>query len=141
MIRRHPGSTRTDTLFPYTTLFRSVVKGVVQPAVPFGGHAAGVVGAVVNDPTAIILARVIDIAQMILAHFRAIARTIERGADGGAVPPGEDLAENSHALRLAFYRDVLQWGMVAGGCAHTPSSNFSRLIFSCQTKEIGRAHV
>src|SRR3546814_2640086 len=71
---------------------------------------------------------------MILAHFRAIARTIERGADGGAVPPGEDLAENSHALRLAFYRDVLQWGMVAGGCAHTPSSNFSRLIFSCQTK-------
>src|SRR3546814_16433302 len=46
--------------------FRHVVKGVVQPAVPFGGHAAGVVGAVVNDPTAIILARVIDIAQMIL---------------------------------------------------------------------------
>src|SRR3546814_5823864 len=26
MIRRPPGSTRTDTLFPYTTLFRSVVK-------------------------------------------------------------------------------------------------------------------
>src|SRR3546814_8588964 len=25
MIRRPPGSTRTDTLFPYTTLFRSVV--------------------------------------------------------------------------------------------------------------------
>src|SRR3546814_18079099 len=25
MIRRHPRSTRTDTLFPYTTLFRSVV--------------------------------------------------------------------------------------------------------------------
>src|SRR3546814_12693805 len=23
MIRRHPNSTRTDTLFPYTTLFRS----------------------------------------------------------------------------------------------------------------------
>src|SRR3546814_9463024 len=26
MIRRPPGSTRTDTLFPYTTLFRSVGK-------------------------------------------------------------------------------------------------------------------
>src|SRR3546814_20374256 len=26
MIRRPPRSTRTDTLFPYTTLFRSVVK-------------------------------------------------------------------------------------------------------------------
>src|SRR3546814_15524489 len=25
MIRRHPRSTRTDTLFPYTTLFRSFI--------------------------------------------------------------------------------------------------------------------
>src|SRR3546814_18319104 len=30
MIRRPPGSTRTDTLFPYTTLFRSARLGV-QP--------------------------------------------------------------------------------------------------------------
>src|SRR3546814_15796080 len=29
MIRRPPRSTRTDTLFPYTTLFRSVVSSVV----------------------------------------------------------------------------------------------------------------
>src|SRR3546814_5094218 len=29
MIRRPPRSTRTDTLFPYTTLFRSVGDGVV----------------------------------------------------------------------------------------------------------------
>src|SRR3546814_6772149 len=28
MIRRHPRSTRTDTLFPYTTLFRSVDAAV-----------------------------------------------------------------------------------------------------------------
>src|SRR3546814_6448335 len=27
MIRRPPRSTRTDTLFPYTTLFRSVFRG------------------------------------------------------------------------------------------------------------------
>src|SRR3546814_2192288 len=26
MVRRPPGSTRTDTLFPYTTLFRSLVQ-------------------------------------------------------------------------------------------------------------------
>src|SRR3546814_2195645 len=30
MIRRPPRSTRTDTLFPYTTLFRSVGKTVVS---------------------------------------------------------------------------------------------------------------
>src|SRR3546814_15571644 len=32
MIRRPPGSTRTDTLFPYTTLFRSVVVPVRDEA-------------------------------------------------------------------------------------------------------------
>src|SRR3546814_2298126 len=30
MIRRPPRSTRTDTLFPYTTLFRSVPAGVAE---------------------------------------------------------------------------------------------------------------
>src|SRR3546814_12972340 len=30
MIRRPPRSTRTDTLFPYTTLFRSVGEGPVS---------------------------------------------------------------------------------------------------------------
>src|SRR3546814_2952625 len=30
MIRRPPRSTRTDTLFPYTTLFRSLVGGHVR---------------------------------------------------------------------------------------------------------------
>src|SRR3546814_8798550 len=37
MIRRPPRSTRTDTLFPYTTLFRSV-EGVESGYI--GGHAA-----------------------------------------------------------------------------------------------------
>src|SRR3546814_18103469 len=31
MIRRPPRSTRTDTLFPYTTLFRSGVDGAATP--------------------------------------------------------------------------------------------------------------
>src|SRR3546814_3526732 len=35
MIRRPPRSTRTDTLFPYTTLFRSARQPTVQfPATP-----------------------------------------------------------------------------------------------------------
>src|SRR3546814_15648466 len=32
MIRRPPRSTRTDTLFPYTTVFRSTDDGTDQPA-------------------------------------------------------------------------------------------------------------
>src|SRR3546814_8075924 len=31
MIRRPPRSTRTDTLFPYTTLFRSKGSGMIAP--------------------------------------------------------------------------------------------------------------
>src|SRR3546814_20571799 len=40
MIRRHPGSTRTSTLFPYTTLFRSPERGtflLVLMAIYIGG--------------------------------------------------------------------------------------------------------
>src|SRR3546814_10166730 len=51
MIRRPPRSTRTDTLFPYTTLFRSTQAGRYRTMVPGGaggasrqarGHAAAV---------------------------------------------------------------------------------------------------
>src|SRR3546814_4525293 len=34
MIRRPPRSTRTDTLFPYTTLFRSQISNHIQMAFP-----------------------------------------------------------------------------------------------------------
>src|SRR3546814_14710679 len=45
MIRRPPRSTRTDTLFPYTTLFRS--RDVDVPALAFGG-ASGAQGLAVD---------------------------------------------------------------------------------------------
>src|SRR3546814_7681355 len=44
MIRRPPRSTRTDTLFPYTTLFRSLLDvGEIQPfvGVEVENHAIG----------------------------------------------------------------------------------------------------
>src|SRR3546814_12962898 len=34
MIRRPPRSTRTDTLFPYTTLFRSICGMALEPEMP-----------------------------------------------------------------------------------------------------------
>src|SRR3546814_13813162 len=51
MIRRPPRSTRTDTLFPYTTLFRSHHRGAERPGVEVhealvhDGSAGGEVGA------------------------------------------------------------------------------------------------
>src|SRR3546814_3116100 len=41
MIRRPPRSTRTDTLFPYTTLFRSAVDHRGHPLVEVGGDLVG----------------------------------------------------------------------------------------------------
>src|SRR3546814_7656813 len=38
MIRRPPRSTRTDTLFPYTTLFRSDRRTVEEAHNPFADH-------------------------------------------------------------------------------------------------------
>src|SRR3546814_3951757 len=39
MIRRPPRSTRTDTLFPYTTLFRSPEHPLLQTLIAGGYHA------------------------------------------------------------------------------------------------------
>src|SRR3546814_1096319 len=41
MIRRPPRSTRTDTLFPYTTLFRSVRQLLLRAALQFLDLLAG----------------------------------------------------------------------------------------------------
>src|SRR3546814_974439 len=42
MIRRPPRSTRTDTLFPYTTLFRSAFEGILNGFLPSGEGVAQV---------------------------------------------------------------------------------------------------
>src|SRR3546814_17429141 len=39
MIRRPPRSTRTDTLFPYTTLFRSISRLTAVPAASAAGFS------------------------------------------------------------------------------------------------------
>src|SRR3546814_13918266 len=49
MIRRPPRSTRTDTLFPYTTLFRSLVR---TRAVRPGRAIEYVIGGQMNQPCA-----------------------------------------------------------------------------------------
>src|SRR3546814_2289122 len=42
MIRRPPRSTRTDTLFPYTTLFRSVARFQQDMIAPYSGRLVSI---------------------------------------------------------------------------------------------------
>src|SRR3546814_4293413 len=49
MIRRPPRSTRTDTLFPYTTLFRSLVRFSGDGAGPCGDRDPGRYGPKARD--------------------------------------------------------------------------------------------
>src|SRR3546814_5303251 len=60
MIRRPPISTRTDTLFPYTTLFRSVVE--LRPFVGKGLRLAGDGLSLFGKLDQLGLSEVIDIA-------------------------------------------------------------------------------
>src|SRR3546814_11725230 len=92
MIRRPPRSTRTDTLFPYTTLFRSVEGGGID-------HLD--------------LHRLLRLAVALAANHPGMHL-------GGHVAPRRDLADlvdflHRHRRRLA---PGLLWGRFLGACPH-----------------------
>src|SRR3546814_6936667 len=79
MIRRPPRSTRTDTLFPYTTLFRSV--GHLLDLFGDGDRALHL-GAEIGDLVIVILAvvgfrRGEHLAQIVLEGLRLFARVLQ----------------------------------------------------------------
>src|SRR3546814_14545736 len=84
MIRRTPRSTRTDTLFPYTTLFRSALDGA-DPQAPSraGGHGVDVGQRAAErgeDGPCVLQEHLAGFGE---PHRAGAARAIEhRGADG-----------------------------------------------------------
>src|SRR3546814_15376771 len=74
MIRRPPRSTRTDTLFPYTTLFRSAAAVAVEAS---GGYERGVLDDLADHGIA---AYRLDPAQV-----RGFARGLRRHAKTDAI--------------------------------------------------------
>src|SRR3546814_19347393 len=81
MIRRPPRSTRTDTLFPYTTLFRS-------PPVPATGAAAGAGG-----PGGAVRGLHVDGVGRVAAEPEVRRRALApRAPRGSAAPRARDLA-------------------------------------------------
>src|SRR3546814_11633983 len=95
MIRRPPRSTRTDTLFPYTTLFRSKGEGSVRQRLVAGAEGALHENRV--DPAPVLEAD----RRKDAAVAEAVARVQADGAGVGAVADHRDhlaVAESGAAL-------------------------------------------
>src|SRR3546814_2811435 len=83
MIRRPPRSTRTDTLFPYTTLFRSLL----EPArANIGGILLGAGGATSH--------------LAILAAARGVPMLVAAGAGAAALAQGATIRSEEHTSEL-----------------------------------------
>src|SRR3546814_18571996 len=118
MIRRPPRSTRTDTLFPYTTRFRSIEFGVAQKLV----KARAVVIPRGEDQAAIDRDPRLDEAELVLGediavHLLALHRRADEAAVGAERPAVIDAAEGKgvaglrsadahHAMRANVQRTV-----------------------------------
>src|SRR3546814_12377884 len=85
MIRRPPRSTRTDTLFPYTTLFRSA--GTAPAGYPYSGRRA--LPDLTVDPQ----------GATVQAYQRIDERQAEPAAAGGAGKPGAGLPDGTQQPR------------------------------------------
>src|SRR3546814_2613998 len=79
MIRRPPRSTRTDTLFPYTTLFRSARRGEHTGAVAARDRRRSVDAAAIDDDDL----RVDVLALQRPEEHRQVGRLVERRNDDG----------------------------------------------------------
>src|SRR3546814_11484279 len=102
MIRRPPRSTRTDTLFPYTTLFRSQDRELVAAAA--SDDAAPVDG--FPDPRA-------ERSQCLVAGSVAVAvvdllEQVDVDHDRGERPPGGSGARERAPAQLAHLLVVVQ---------------------------------
>src|SRR5262245_38444743 len=79
------------------------VQDIVQPAMPFRRHLGGFRRAIIDDPAARAPGRadappvfIIFVAEAVLADSGAVAGGVEAGGKRRAVPPCEEIAENTH---------------------------------------------
>src|SRR3546814_13876791 len=106
MIRRPPRSTRTDTLFPYTTLFRS----------PFREQGAEHVGKPQGDEE-----HVGEVAGAERARQQHVAHEAEHAAAHGQAADSRHRSYEPHGGSL--YRIAAALGSWRGGSVAVPSGN------------------
>src|SRR3546814_21003975 len=121
MERRPPRSTRTDTLFPYTTRFRSILARQ-QRRVEIGRYRGGEgreVGAEIGcraDPEAqefaVLVQRQLHMAEMVAAMgvgeegFAALRRPFDRAPNLLGVPAADGFLGIAEALRAEAAADI-----------------------------------
>src|SRR3546814_3484369 len=98
MIRRPPRSTRTDTLFPYTTLFRSQYSAGGDPA----GHRAGQVK--LEPPTQATGVEAVHAATAgeMAGQAAQVARRSDRLGDAGKIRSEEHTSELQSLMRISY---------------------------------------
>src|SRR3546814_11051966 len=112
MIRRPPRSTRTDTLFPYTTLFRSAVDppaaDVILLEMLFGAHRLSPIG--VKCVSLCYLSTGADessaVGREIIAYRRQGATSGARSALPGARSTVARPSRPAHGRRCCRYRAI-----------------------------------
>src|SRR3546814_8348934 len=97
MIRRPPRSTRTDTPFPYTTLFRSSLKTVRGSATITAGNAPGL-----NDGAAFIMLGGRSVAERFGATAQAEIVSAVRVAEGPTERSEEHTSELQSLMRSSY---------------------------------------
>src|SRR3546814_11959316 len=128
MIRRPPRSTRTDTLFPYTTLFRSQAVRVLDGGIvdPVGWHVGGGEPLAAEAPA---LARILAPPHAAAGDAdhqpAAVARIDADRVDAGAVVPA---VEPFRARRLVPQRLPQVQGLAAAVGAEQRDRNRSDAI-------------
>src|SRR3546814_14460399 len=85
MIRRPPGSTRTDTLFPYTTLFRSGGTQVSLANVDGDARRLSGVDDGIDDTDAANMGQLRDLDALALKYDDTTQATATLGGAGGTV--------------------------------------------------------
>src|SRR3546814_4292451 len=147
MIRRPPRSTRTDTLFPYTTLFRSTgnhpAARSMRPSGIWGAHGQATIPQSTVErlqiPTRPM--RESEIADVIEAYARSAACAVEAGFDGIAL-------HGAHGYMI----DAFLWSGCNrredgwGGNLHRRGRFAVEVVRAVrrnigEEKQIGRAHV
>src|SRR3546814_9615720 len=143
MIRRPPRSTRTDTLFPYTTLFRSIGEAFgyatqAQTALPYAPMQAG--------------SWCMDVVDSPLYNRIVDARDVgDAAVEGSSEPMRRDLHnDGDQRYRSGFvieHKPEARKG--AGSCtfahlwkAHGETTDgFTAMAEATMARQIGRAHV